>query len=232
MIDWENVNLNLIKNTPIIKNSNKNITDLKLKTGFIFVIEKEFLRNNCNFILNSNTTIHFVTNKNYLLDFKIIQETIHWGKASSITVKGKGNLLFKFKDTKKTLLLRNVYCIPELGVNLLFVSSIPNLIVQFNRNNKSTTLIKEKEILSISKEIRGLYYINCSIIIEKKNQNSILNSIHMKEVVLNNYQSKSTYSKVKEVVPRNESTYRIQTNQIVESDPIDPNKQIRSMVYT
>ena len=88
----------------------------------------------------------------------------------------------------------------------------------------------------------------------------------MKEVVLNNYPNKSTYSKVKEVKklrprnenncskvkevvprnesscskvkvvveprPRNESTYRIQTNQIVESDTIDPNKQIRLVVYT
>jgi len=96
-------------------------------------------------------------------------------------------LLFKFKNTKKTLLLRNVYCILKLRVNLLFVSLILNLIVQFNTNNKSVTLIKEKEILFINKEIRGLYYINCFIIIEKKNQNNILNSIYMKEVVLNNY---------------------------------------------
>ena len=117
------------KNTSIIKNTNKNITDLKLKTGFIFVVEKEFLRNNCNFILDSGVTIHSITNKNYLFDFKIIQEIIHWGKASNITVKGKGNLLLKFKDIKKTLLLNNVYCILKLGVNLLFVFFISNLIV-------------------------------------------------------------------------------------------------------
>ena len=169
MIDWENVNLNLIKNTPIIKNINKNITDLKLKIRFIFIIEKEFLWNNCNFILNSSTIIHSVTNKNYLLDFKIIQKTIHWNKANNITVKRKGNLLLKFKDIKKILLLRNVYCILKLEVNLLSVSLILNLIIQFNTNNKSATLIKEKEILSINKKMRGLYYINYFIIIKKKN---------------------------------------------------------------
>ena len=187
MINWENVSLNLIKNTPIIKNINKNITDLKPKIRFIFIIEKEFLRNNCNFILNSNAIIHFVTNKNYLLNFKIIQEIIHWSKANNIIVKEKGNLLFKFKDIKKTLLLRNVYCILKLKVNLLSVSLILNLIIQFNTNNKSTTLIKEKEILFINKKIKGLYYINCFIIIKKKNQNDILNSIYIKEVILNNY---------------------------------------------
>ena len=72
MIDWENVNLNLIKNTLIIKNINKNITNLKPKIRFIFIIKKEFLQNNYNFILDFNIIIYSVINKNYLLDFKII----------------------------------------------------------------------------------------------------------------------------------------------------------------
>ena len=54
----------------------------------------------------------------------------------------------------------------------------------------------------------------------------------VKEVVLRNESSCSKVKVVVEPQPRNESTYRIQTNQIVESDTIDPNKQIRSVIYT
>ena len=62
-----------------------------------------------------------------MLNFKEIREIIHWGKASIIIVKGKGNLLLKFKDINKILLIKNVYYIPELGVNILIISFIINL---------------------------------------------------------------------------------------------------------
>ena len=96
---------------------------------FLLSVGKDLDKVGICWILDSSATIHAIINKNFLLDFKPIQETIHWGKASKIIVKGKGNLLLKFKDSEMTLLIRNVYWLPKLGINILFVSSIPKLLV-------------------------------------------------------------------------------------------------------
>ena len=61
----------------------------------------------------------------------------------------------KFKDIKKTLLVRNVYYIPELGVNILSVSSIPKLLVAIDIIKKSIILFTEGEFLTEGREIRG-----------------------------------------------------------------------------
>ena len=65
----------------------------------------------------------------------------------------------KFKDIKKTLLIKNVYYILELGVNILFISFIPKLLVIIDIKKKSIILFIEGVFLIQGIKIRGLYYL-------------------------------------------------------------------------
>ena len=163
----------------ILLSTNKN-TDLRLEFLLCAGKRDQDLDKGITWILDSGATIHATINKNYLLDFKPIQETIHWGKASKIIVRGKGDLLIKFKDTQKTLLIRNVYYIPELGINILSISSIPKLLVSIDTQDKSVILSTEGKYLTKGKETRGLYYLYSSVLVKKKNQKERIHTIQEK----------------------------------------------------
>ena len=84
----------------------------------------------------------------------------------------------KFKDILKTLLVRNVYYIPKLGVNILSVSSIPKLLITIDTTKKSIILSTKGDFLTEGIEVRGLYYLRSTVLIQKKKtQNKILNTI-------------------------------------------------------
>ena len=57
-------------------------------------------------------------------------------------------MFIKLKDTNKTTLIRNVYLIPELGINLLFFSSLSNYLVIFDISTFSFILKNDNEVLS------------------------------------------------------------------------------------
>ena len=65
----------------------------------------------------------------------------------------------KFKDIKKTLLIKNVYYILELGVNILFISFIPKLLVIIDIKEKSIILSIKGIFFIKGIEIQGLYYL-------------------------------------------------------------------------
>ena len=71
----------------------------------------------------------------------------------------------KFKDILKTLLVRNVYYIPELGVNILFVSFIPKLFLTIDIIKKLIILFIEGDFFTEGIEVRELYYLRSIVLI-------------------------------------------------------------------
>ena len=84
-------------------------------------------------------------------------------------------MLLRFKDTKKILLIRNVYYIPELGINILSISSIPKLQVKININNKSIFLYSKREFLIEGNEKGGLYCLYNIALRKKEKEKNELN---------------------------------------------------------
>ena len=91
-------------------------------------------------------------------------------------------MLLKFKDSEMTLLIKNVYWIPELGINILFVSSIPKLLITIDTQNKSVILSSGGKFLTRGIETRGLYYLKSSVLVQRK-KNQILNTIQEKKAL-------------------------------------------------
>ena len=100
------LNNNKINNNPAFYNYNKNIT---------------------KFIYDTGATKHIVCNKKFFLNYKNINQKVKWGKASSLIVKGCGDILIRFLDNNKLYKLSNCFYIPKLGVNIISRSSLKNI---------------------------------------------------------------------------------------------------------
>ena len=91
----------------------------------------------------------------------------------------------------------------ELGINILSISSIPKLLVTINTDDKKVILSTEGKFLTKGIETKGLYYLNSSILVKKKNQKEKINTLQEKE-----------------------------PSRTLEKEPSRPEEAIRSTVYT
>ena len=78
-----------------------------------------------------------------------------------------------FKDTGKTLYIKDVYYIPELGINLLSIKLQKNTITIFDTDNKEVKLLNKQDykLLTRGEMINGLFYL-LTLIIPPKGQTS------------------------------------------------------------
>ena len=90
----------------------------------------------------------------------MINKTVSWGKALTLIVRGIGELRLKNPKTGKYYIIKGVYYIPELGINLLFISKLKGCYTLINGDtdiliyNKNT-----REIIIKGYYKNGLYYI-------------------------------------------------------------------------
>jgi hypothetical protein len=59
------------------------------------------------FVLDTGTTRHIISNKDYFHSLRDCKQKVSWGSAKSMDIKGKGNLYITFKDSKVNLILEN-----------------------------------------------------------------------------------------------------------------------------
>ena len=117
-----NNNLNIDTNTQLDKLISS-IEYLSLeKTNIDNIKVLNTLANNnytANFILDCAATRHVISNKDYFSSIKPCNKLVNWGKAKSINIKGIGNVIISFIDTKLKCILKNCLYIPELSINLI-----------------------------------------------------------------------------------------------------------------
>ena len=124
------------------------------------------------FIIDSAATINTVSNKNYFYSYKEVNKTVSWGKATHLKVKGQGNILIKYQDTGKIYLIKDVFYIPELGINLISVYKMPDMTVIFQKDK--VLIYKKNNPITTGYKSNGLYYISVNILSPK---NTICSSL-------------------------------------------------------
>ncbi|KAK1773017.1 hypothetical protein QBC45DRAFT_285257, partial [Copromyces sp. CBS 386.78] len=89
-----------------------------------------------NFIVDSGSSVHVISNKDFFYTFKETKKFVSWGKATQRSILGIGNVLIYFKDINKKMLLKNCYYMPEPGINIISNSALEgnyyNIINKYN----------------------------------------------------------------------------------------------------
>lgn len=93
-------------------------------------------------ILDSAATINTVFDMKYFYIYREVNKTVNWGKANTLKVKFQGDILIKY-SSGYIHIIRDVYYVPELGINLLSIDKMPTITSLFT---------KEKAILYNSKK--------------------------------------------------------------------------------
>ena len=76
-----------------------------------------------DFIINSAATINTIHRIDYFFRYKEINKIISWGKAKSLIAKYQGDILIKY-PLGYINIIKDVYYIPELGINLISMDRI------------------------------------------------------------------------------------------------------------
>ena len=173
--------LNTIYNNDIITNPllDKLIPSIEYLTHERSNIDKikvfnTLVNNNytANFILDCAATRHVISNKEYFSSIRPCSKEVNWGNAKSINIKGIGDVIICFIDTKLKCVLKNCLYMPELGINL---------ISQGELNKETFTILTYKHIIIKQKDktitkgekLRNLYYLPIKVI---NNKVQILNT--------------------------------------------------------
>ena len=126
-------------------------------------------------VVDSGATINTTYKKEFLHNYKQINKTVNWGKASTINVEGQGDLYIKYKDSNIKAIIKDVLYIPELGINLLSINKLQDTLVIFY-NNK-VILYKNNKVLTKGIKINRLFKLQIQMKINYNiidNKDSIL----------------------------------------------------------
>jgi transposase InsO family protein len=121
-----------------------------------------------NFISDSGATCHILYQRKYFHSFRKFNKAIHWGQASSISIQGVGDTIIKFRDTRKTKILKNCFLVPELGINILSNSKLKNHFACTFPESILLVHLRTGELLTEGKMIKGLYYLPIEIVSPSK----------------------------------------------------------------
>ena len=108
-------------------------------------------------MLDTGAIRHIICQKAYFQSFLTCKETVNWGSASSIKIKGSGRVLIRFLDSSHTLSLEDCLFMPNIGLNLILTSKLKsNSLVT---PNKALMFSNEGNLLTIGQQVKGLYYL-------------------------------------------------------------------------
>ena len=125
--------------------------------------KQKSLARKVNFIVDSAATICVVCDIKYLQNIKKIDSSVLWGQASKLQVKIIGDLYIKF-TSGFNYRIKDVYFIPDLGINLLSVSRLDNLITLFTKENAILYSKQNKRVVATAKNVKYLYITQVSIL--------------------------------------------------------------------
>ena len=125
--------------------------------------KQKSLARKVNFIVDSAATICVVCDIKYLQNIKKIDSSVLWGQASKLQVKIIGDLYIKFTSSFNYR-IKDIYFIPDLGINLLSVSRLDNLITLFTKENAILYSKQNKRAVATAKNVKHLYITQVSIL--------------------------------------------------------------------
>ena len=137
------------------------------------------------FIFDTGATVHTVTDKSLFITYNTTDKYVSWGKVRTLRIQGEGSCKITFPDTNITVLLRNCYHIPELGINIIGGSALP-LDVYWIGNNNTLAITKNNKFITKATMKNGLYYLLASIPhMPIHNINSTMEILHKRFAYIN-----------------------------------------------
>jgi hypothetical protein len=157
---------------PLITNSAKDANNSSLAN----IGSKNPIGQKVNFIIDSAATISTISNLSYFSSYSPTSTIVKWGKASSIKATYKGEIYIK-TDISFIYLLKEIYYIPSLGINLISINQLTDLIALFMKN-KVYLYTPLRRIVAIGKKEENLYYIKAKILYAKNSEKTSYNTIN------------------------------------------------------
>jgi hypothetical protein len=114
--------------------------------------------------------------RSYFSSYLPTSTIVKWGKASSIKATYKGEIYIK-TDIGFIYLLKEIYYIPSLGINLISINQLTDLIALFMKN-KVYLYTPLRRIVAIGKKEENLYYIKAKILYIKNSEKISYNTIN------------------------------------------------------
>jgi len=146
--------LNIITNNLLVlKYSLKNLLDW---------VKESYLERDINliykFIFNTSVSVYVICNKSWFTSYKEINITVKWGEVKTLLVCREGICKITFTDTGKEATLRKCFYIPELGINIIGVTTLPLDILWISGNN-TLVITKNNQVITKGKVKEGLYFL-------------------------------------------------------------------------
>jgi len=100
------------------------------------LIFERYSRPLISFIFDTGASVHVVTDRKYFSTYKKSSKLVQWNQAKTLKIQSEGNCKITFATTRKSIYLNNCFHIPDLKVNIISSSALPNGI-QWIRDNKN-----------------------------------------------------------------------------------------------
>jgi hypothetical protein len=129
-----------------------------------------------DFIINSAATINTIHRIDYFFSYKEINKIISWGKAKSLIAKYQDDILIKYPSGYINI-IKDVYYIPELGINLISVDRISEALgITTIFTKDKVFLYKNSQSIIAGYKNNSLYHILFTILCPKEYINTCLNN--------------------------------------------------------
>ena len=137
-----------------------------MDTNQIFITNQVFTTNQppqptqirVNFVLDSGSTKHVITKKEYFTSYKDFRGKIGWGTSASCNTIRIGNVKLVNKGNK--IILENCLHVPDFKYNLISVSKLNQLGYELKMKNNQAYIYKDNQLLIIGMGRNSLYYID------------------------------------------------------------------------
>jgi hypothetical protein len=158
-------------NTRAVTNINNSELDQLVTKEHLFDRESKV-----DFIIDSAATINTIHRMDYFFRYKEINKIISWGKAKSLKAKYQGDILIKYPSGYINI-IKDVYYIPELGINLISVDRISEALgITTIFTKDKVSLYKNNQSIIAGYKNNSLYHILFTILYPKEHINACLNN--------------------------------------------------------
>ncbi|KAA0035478.1 ty1-copia retrotransposon protein [Cucumis melo var. makuwa] len=125
------------------------------------IVEANLIENKTNWILNTEASRHFYTNRELLYDYEDTAdgERVFMENSATAGVIGKGKVILKL-TSGKTLSLSNVLCVSSLRRNLMFGSLLNRAGLKIVLEGDKVVLTKNGEFVGKGYLSNGLFVLN------------------------------------------------------------------------
>jgi len=134
-----------------------------MDTEQVLITNQNNPKKEANFILDSGSTRHIITKKEYFVTYKDSYTKINWGNNTSIDSIGIGNVELVIKGNK--IVLEDCLFVPSFGYNLISISKLDKLGFEIVFKSNQAYIYKNKQVVMSATKRNSLYYIN---IVENK----------------------------------------------------------------